>query len=82
MKLDAYESDLPWLRYGQEVEFTTEAYPGEVFTGTVAFIDPVLEPEDADGEGPGQRAEPAAASSSRTCSSAPRSRPRWRRPAG
>lgn len=45
VKLDAYESDLPWLRYGQEVEFTTEAYPGEVFTGTVAFIDPVLNAE-------------------------------------
>ncbi|WP_197446941.1 efflux RND transporter periplasmic adaptor subunit [Tautonia plasticadhaerens] len=45
VKLDAYESDLPWLRYGQEVEFTTEAYPGEVFTGTVAFIDPVLDAE-------------------------------------
>ena len=42
VKLDAYESDLPWLRYGQQVEFTTEAYPGEVFTGTIAFIDPVL----------------------------------------
>ena len=42
MKMDAYESDLAWLRYGQEVEFTTEAYPGEVFRGKVAFIDPVL----------------------------------------
>lgn len=40
--LDAYESDLEWLRYGQEVRFTTVAYPGEVFTGTIAFIDPVL----------------------------------------
>ncbi len=42
MKMDAYESDLAWLRYGQEVEFTTEAYPGEVFKGRVAFIDPML----------------------------------------
>lgn len=42
IKLDAYESDLQWLRYGQEVEFTTEAYPGEVFSGRIAFIDPVL----------------------------------------
>lgn len=42
MKMDAYESDLTWLRYGQEVEFTTEAYPGEVFKGRIAFIDPVL----------------------------------------
>ncbi len=42
VKLDVYESDLTWIRYGQEVEFYTEAYPGEVFTGRIAFIDPVL----------------------------------------
>jgi len=42
IKLDAYESDLVWLHYGQKVEFTTEAYPGETFTGRIAFIDPVL----------------------------------------
>lgn len=42
VKLDAYESDLPWIRYGQEVEFTTEAYPGEVFKGKISFRDPVL----------------------------------------
>jgi len=41
-KLDAYESDLVWIRYGQEVEFHTEAYPGEIFKGKIAFIDPVL----------------------------------------
>lgn len=43
VRLDAYESDLAWLRYGQKVEFETEAYPGETFPGTVAFIDPVLD---------------------------------------
>jgi len=42
VKLDAYESDMMWIRYGQEVEFETEAYPGEVFAGTISFIDPVL----------------------------------------
>jgi Cu(I)/Ag(I) efflux system membrane fusion protein len=42
-KLDAYESDFQWLKYGQEVEFETESYPGEVFKGTIAFIDPVLD---------------------------------------
>lgn len=42
VQMDAYESDLAWLRYGQDVEFTTEAYPGEVFNGRIAFIDPVL----------------------------------------
>ena len=42
VKLDAYESDIQWLRYGQQVEFTAEAYPGQVFTGIISFIDPVL----------------------------------------
>ena len=40
VKLDAYESDLRWIRYGQDVEFSTEAFPGEVFDGHIAFIDP------------------------------------------
>ncbi|MHC4158726.1 MAG: efflux RND transporter periplasmic adaptor subunit [Planctomycetota bacterium] len=44
VKLDAYESDLIWVRYGQEVEFTTVSFPGQVFTGTISFIDPVLNP--------------------------------------
>lgn len=43
IKLDAYESDLPMIRYGQKVELRTESYPGEVFRGKVAFIDPVLD---------------------------------------
>jgi Cu(I)/Ag(I) efflux system membrane fusion protein len=43
IQLDAYESDLPWIRYGQSVEFETEAYPGEQFTGRIAFIDPILD---------------------------------------
>ncbi len=40
--LDAYEADLPWVRYGQDVTITTEAYPGEEFHGRIAFIQPVL----------------------------------------
>ena len=43
VELDVYESDLPWVRYGHEVEFTTEAHPGEVFGGTISFIQPVLD---------------------------------------
>lgn len=43
VKLDAYESDLKWLRYGQKATFTTEAYPGEKFVGTIAFIAPVVD---------------------------------------
>lgn len=45
VKLDAFESDLQWIHFGQEVEFETEAYPGEKFTGRIAFIDPVLNPK-------------------------------------
>ena len=44
VKLDAYESDLIWIQKGQEVAFQTEAYAGEIFTGTVAFIDPFFNP--------------------------------------
>jgi len=42
VKLDAYESDLAWLRYGQQVTFSTEAYAGETFAGRIVFIDPTL----------------------------------------
>ncbi len=43
--LDAYESDLQWIHYGQEVEFVTEAIPGEKFSGRISFRDPVLNPK-------------------------------------
>ena len=42
VELDAYESDLQWLHYAQEVAFTTEAWPGEEFKGRVSFIHPIL----------------------------------------
>ncbi len=44
IQLDAYESDLNWLRYGGQVEFTTETYPGKTFEGTISFIDPIINP--------------------------------------
>lgn len=40
--LEAYESDLIWLHYGQPVRFTTDAWPGELFEGRIAFISPLL----------------------------------------
>jgi Cu(I)/Ag(I) efflux system membrane fusion protein len=42
LKLDAYESDLAWIRVGQTVRFETDSYPGETFEGTVSFVDPML----------------------------------------
>lgn len=44
VQLDAYESDLAWLRTAQAVELQTEAYPGETFKGPITFISPVLDP--------------------------------------
>ena len=43
LMLEAFESDLAILRYGQPVEFTVEAYPGETFKGNLAFIAPEVD---------------------------------------
>jgi Cu(I)/Ag(I) efflux system membrane fusion protein len=39
-----YEDQFALVRVGQAVEARVESYPGEVFKGKVAFIDPVLNP--------------------------------------
>ncbi len=44
VSFEAYESDLPWLRYGQQVVFTSPSFPGESFEGLISFIDPVVDP--------------------------------------
>jgi len=44
LNLEAYENDLQWLRYGQKVEFSVDALPGSTFKGTIAFIDPEIDP--------------------------------------
>lgn len=43
VQLDAYESDLPRLRLGQQVSLTASALPEERFVGTISFIDPVVD---------------------------------------
>jgi membrane fusion protein, copper/silver efflux system len=42
-QFEAYERDLSRLRVGSAMQFTVEAFPGEVFSGTVGFIDPVVD---------------------------------------
>jgi Cu(I)/Ag(I) efflux system membrane fusion protein len=42
VRLEAYESDIEWVHLGQQVEFTTEAYPGTVFRARISFIDPIV----------------------------------------
>jgi Cu(I)/Ag(I) efflux system membrane fusion protein len=41
--MQAYESQLPLLRWGQRVSFTVEARPGETFEGRIAFIEPMVD---------------------------------------
>ena len=42
---DAYAADLPKLKPGDKASFSSPALPGRTFTGRVAFIDPVIDPQ-------------------------------------
>jgi membrane fusion protein, copper/silver efflux system len=42
-QFEAYERDLARLQVGRPLQFTVESFPGEVFGGTIAFIDPVVD---------------------------------------
>ena len=41
---DAYESDLPFLKVGDRLEYTLQSLPGKTFSGTISFINPILDP--------------------------------------
>jgi membrane fusion protein, copper/silver efflux system len=43
VQFEAYERDLARLRVGTPLQFTVEAFPGEVFSGPISFIDPVMD---------------------------------------
>lgn len=43
MYADIYEKDLAGVQAGQQVQVTSNAYPGESFGGIVTFINPVLD---------------------------------------
>jgi membrane fusion protein, copper/silver efflux system len=43
LNLEAYENDLQWLRYAQDVSFEVEALPGRTFHGRIVFIDPEID---------------------------------------
>lgn len=40
---DAYESDLPFVKVGQQLSFTLKALPGKTFSGKISFIDPIVD---------------------------------------
>ena len=39
---DAYESDLPWIKLGDKVDFTIQSIPGKNFSAKVKYIDPFI----------------------------------------
>jgi membrane fusion protein, copper/silver efflux system len=41
-RMEAFESDLPWLKLGQEAVLTIGALPGVEFKGRISFIDPFV----------------------------------------
>lgn len=41
---DAYESDLMFISKGDKITFSLQALPGKTFTGSISFIDPVIDP--------------------------------------
>lgn len=41
---DVYESDMAWVKKGDQVSFTVQSLPGETFNGKISYIDPVIDP--------------------------------------
>lgn len=41
---DAYESDLSWIRKGDQISYTIQALPGKKFKRRVMYIDPFIDP--------------------------------------
>ena len=40
---DAYETDLPFLKVGDQLEYTLQSIPGKVYKGRIAFINPMID---------------------------------------
>ena len=41
---EGYESDLPWIKVGDKIEYTVPSLPGKSFSGRINFIDPSVNP--------------------------------------
>ncbi len=44
LMLELYPSDAAAVRFGQQVEAEIQSLPGEIYTGRIAFIDPMVDP--------------------------------------
>ncbi len=40
---EAYESDLPWIKKGDHIEFTIQSLPGNSYDSKVTYIDPFID---------------------------------------
>jgi membrane fusion protein, copper/silver efflux system len=45
VQVDVYEAELDRAKVGMPAELTTQASPGKIFKGRIAFIDPVMDPK-------------------------------------
>ncbi len=43
IQFDAYESDLPWIKQGDKIQFSLQSIPGKNFTANITFISPVID---------------------------------------
>ena len=44
LMLELFPSDAAAVRFGQQVEAEIQSIPGEIYTGRVAFVDPLVDP--------------------------------------
>ncbi len=42
---DVYETDMGFINKGDKVEYTIQSIPGKTFSGTISYIDPVIDPK-------------------------------------
>lgn len=42
---DVYESDMEWIKKGDQVNFTVASLPGESFEAVITYLDPVIDPK-------------------------------------
>lgn len=42
---DIYESDLPWIEEGDEIQFSVSGVPSKIFNGKVTYLDPFIDPK-------------------------------------
>ncbi|MBI0398130.1 efflux RND transporter periplasmic adaptor subunit [Cyclobacterium marinum] len=42
---DVYESDMPWINKGDQVQYTVQSLPGQTFESKISFLDPVINPK-------------------------------------